>query len=103
MLRNVLPIAALLSLGVGSLLAQTQPPPPTPPRPVDPARPATQTRPATEARTGAPATTEAPTHAYRVKQLLGTKVSIAGDLTIGTVDDVVFSDAGQVEYLIVAN
>jgi hypothetical protein len=98
MLRNVLPVAALLGLGVGSILAQTAPPPPTPPRPVDPAvRPATGTAPAT------PATTEGSSNAYRVKQVLGTKVSLKDNLSIGTVDDVVFTDQGQVEYLIVAN
>lgn len=43
------------------------------------------------------------TNAYRVKQVLGSKVHIQGDLAIGTVDDLVFNDAGQVEYLIVAN
>ena len=93
MARNVLPLAALLTFGVGAVLAQTSqpPPPPTPPRATDPAvRPAAGT------------TTES-THAYRAKQILGTKVSITGDINIGTVDDVVFNDAGQVEYLIVAN
>ena len=49
-------------------------------------------------RANAPATQE-----YRVKQILGTKVSIQGDLAIGTVDDIVFGDDGYVEYLIVAN
>jgi sporulation protein YlmC with PRC-barrel domain len=95
MVRNVLPVAALLALGVGNILAQTKPPPPpTPPRPVDPAvRPAPGTAPATEGST----------QAYRVKQVLGTKVSLKDNLSIGTVDDVVFNDAGQVEYLIVAN
>jgi hypothetical protein len=38
-----------------------------------------------------------------MKQVIGTKVSIKGDLSIGTVDDVVFNDQGQIEYLIVAN
>jgi len=95
MLRSVLPIAALLALSVGTVLAQTAQPPPTPPRPTDPA-----VRPATGS---APATTEGSTHAYRVKQVLGTKVSIQGNVSIGTVDDVVFSDQGQVEYLIVNN
>lgn len=94
MLRSMLPIGALLALGVGTVLAQaTQPPPP--PRPPGPAvRPATGT---------APATTEGSTHAYRAKQVLGTKVSIQGNLSIGTVDDVVFNEHGQIEYLIVAN
>src|SRR5262245_14299997 len=41
--------------------------------------------------------------AYRMKQVLGSKVSITGDIAIGTVEEVVFSDSGQVEYLIVAN
>jgi hypothetical protein len=93
MLRSTLPIAVTLLLTAGTVLAQTAPPPPpTPPRPVDPAvKPAAGT------------TTEGSTQAYRAKQILGTKVSITGGLSIGTVDDVVFNDAGQVEYLIVAN
>lgn len=41
--------------------------------------------------------------AFRVKQVLGTKVSIQGNLAIGTVEDIVVSDAGDVEYLIVNN
>src|SRR5688572_13758485 len=86
MLRNVLPIAALGIFGVGTALAQATPPP-TPPRPTDPAA----TRPA------------ASTQAHRAKQVLGAKVMIQGDLSIGTVDDLVFNDAGQVEFLIVAN
>jgi len=81
LLRSSLPIAATFFLSIGIVSAQKDPPPP--PRP------------------GAP-TTETP-RAYRVKDLLGTKVSLKGDLAIGTVDDVVISDAGAVEYLIVAN
>ena len=92
MLRSTLPIAVTFLLTASAVLAQTAPPPPTPPRPTDPAvRPAAGT------------TTEGSGQAYRAKQVLGTKVSISGDLTIWTVDDVVFNDAGQVEYLIVAN
>ena len=45
----------------------------------------------------------APAQEYRVKQVLGTKVHIQGDLAIGTVDDIVFGDDGYVEYLIVLN
>jgi len=41
--------------------------------------------------------------AYRVKNILGTKVSIQGDVSIGTVDDIVFNDDGYIEYLIVNN
>lgn len=40
---------------------------------------------------------------YRVKQLLGSKVRIEGEVAIGTVDDLVFDDNGVVEYLIVMN
>jgi len=40
---------------------------------------------------------------FRAKNILGTKVSIQGDISIGTVDDIVFSDEGYVEYLIVNN
>jgi hypothetical protein len=40
---------------------------------------------------------------YRVKQVLGAKVHLQGDLAIGTVDDIVFGDDGVVEYLIVLN
>jgi hypothetical protein len=41
--------------------------------------------------------------AYRVKNVLGAKVSIQGDIAIGTVDDIVFNDEGYIEYLIVNN
>ena len=41
--------------------------------------------------------------AYRAKQVLGTKVNIQGNVSIGTVEDIVFDDAGTVEYLIVDN
>ena len=95
MVRNMLPLAALGSLWVGSALAQTGAPPAAPPRPADPPRAA----PATPASR----VSESGTQAYRVKQVLGSKVHIQGDLSIGTVDDLVFNDAGQVEYLIVAN
>jgi len=44
-----------------------------------------------------------PAQAYRVKQVLGSKVSIEGNMAIGTVDDLVFDDYGRVEYLIVLN
>jgi len=46
----------------------------------------------------------AATHHYRAKQVLGTKIVLKGDTTaIGTVDDLVFDDAGNLEYLIVDN
>jgi hypothetical protein len=40
---------------------------------------------------------------YRAKTVLGSKVSIEENISIGTVDDIVFSDEGYVEYLIVKN
>ena len=40
---------------------------------------------------------------YRAKQILGAKVSIEGDTAVGTVDDIVLDDNGNVDYLIVLN
>ena len=42
-------------------------------------------------------------HAYRAKEVLGSKVSIEGNVSIGRVDDIVFDGDGYVEYLIVEN
>ena len=42
-----------------------------------------------------------PPVAYRAKEILGTKVSIQNNSAVGTVDDIVFTDAGEVEYLVV--
>lgn len=80
--------AAALLLGVSVAVAQQQPPPPPP------------TAPGTKVVPDSPA---APGTAYRVKQVLGTKVMIQGNVSIGTVEDIVFDDGGQVEYLIVDN
>ena len=41
--------------------------------------------------------------AIRAKQILGAKVNIQGDMSVGTVDDIVLDDHGNVDYLIVAN
>ncbi|MEK6260926.1 MAG: PRC-barrel domain-containing protein [Planctomycetota bacterium] len=41
--------------------------------------------------------------AYRAKSVLGSKVSIEGNVAVGTVDDIVFADDGYLEYLIVLN
>jgi len=38
---------------------------------------------------------------YRAKEILGAKVHIEGDKMVGTVDDIVLDDAGNVDYLIV--
>jgi hypothetical protein len=51
----------------------------------------------------APPAVAAPTTTYRAKQVLGTKVNIQGNVSIGTVEDIVFDDAGNLEYLIVSN
>lgn len=42
-------------------------------------------------------------HDYRAKRILGTGVQIEGNISIGTVDDIVFRDDGIVEYLVVLN
>jgi len=63
-----------------------------PPVPSRPAAPGAQPAPAT----GAPV-------AYRAKQILGSKVLLQGNATAGTIDDIVFSDAGDIEYLIVVD
>jgi len=44
-----------------------------------------------------------PKNFHRAKQVLGTHVSIEGGLAIGLVEDIVFSDDGAIEFLIVAN
>jgi hypothetical protein len=40
---------------------------------------------------------------HRVRSVLGTKVSIQGNLAIGTVDDIIFDDDGYIDYLVVNN
>ncbi len=40
---------------------------------------------------------------YRAKQILGAKVNIQGDASVGVVDDIVLDEHGNVDYLIVAN
>ena len=42
-------------------------------------------------------------HHLRAKQVLGTKILIAGNTTAGTVDDLVFDDAGNLESMVVAD
>lgn len=82
--RNVA-VATAAALGwLGIVAAQTQPPPTT--------QPAVQ-----------PATNTQPMQAIRAKDVLGSKVSLSGNAQAGTVDDIVFTDDGRVEYLIVAN
>ena len=48
--------------------------------------------------------TKVTSNQFRAKQVLGTKIMFKGDTAaIGTVDDLVFDDAGNLEYLIVDN
>lgn len=51
------------------------------------------------------ATSQAATtsNTYRAKEILGSKVNIENNLSIGLVDDIVFGDDGVVDYLIVNN
>jgi hypothetical protein len=53
-------------------------------------------------RERAPRDQDAPQH-YRAKEILGAKVQLEGDRSVGTVDDIVLDDAGNVDYLIVLN
>lgn len=71
------------------------PPPDTPTNP--PVQPR-QVPPGTA--TAPPATTAVP-QAYRAKSVIGSRVNVQGDLSVGIVDDIVFNDQGTVEYMIV--
>src|SRR5207244_2539031 len=81
MMRKALRIgsAAAFLLTAGALAAAQQPP-----VRVDPAQPAA-------------------TATFRAKQVLGSKIMIQNNTAIGTVDDIVFDTAGNLEYLIVVN
>jgi len=50
-----------------------------------------------------PGEKEVTTPTFRAKEVLGTKVSITGGTEIGTVEDLVFDDAGNLEYMVVDN
>lgn len=95
MKRILFHTAAVLALTAGATAFGQAPPP----RPVDPP-PAVQVRPAEPVR---PAEKEVTTPTFRAKQVLGTKVQITGEKEIGTVEDLVFDDAGNLEYMIVDN
>ena len=41
--------------------------------------------------------------AWRAKQILGAKVQLSGNTMAGTVDDIVFTDEGSIEYLVVSH
>ncbi len=86
MKRTLLAGSVLAAAGLGFLAAQTPPPAAPPGTPVPRAG---QPAPATAAKT------------YRAKQLLGTKMSIEGNTNVGTVNDMVISDDGVIQYLII--
>jgi hypothetical protein len=44
----------------------------------------------------------ATTATFRAKQVLGTKIFIQNNTAVGTVEDLVFDDAGNLEYLVVS-
>ena len=86
-LRTAVPAAFLLFV-IGSIDAK-EPPPVRADPPVVVGQPGAQ--PAAAAVT------------YRAKQILGSKIMINNNTAIGTVDDIVFDAAGNLEYLVVAN
>jgi sporulation protein YlmC with PRC-barrel domain len=88
MLPMSLALACLLALGLGSSAQQ----PRTAAEPPASAVPPVVVQPAVQ-----PAVT------YRAKQILGTKIMIQNNTAIGTVDDMVFDNAGNLEYLVVNN
>jgi hypothetical protein len=47
-----------------------------------------------------PSTADLP-HPIRAKQLLGARINLANKTEMGTVDDIVLSDSGEVDYLVV--
>jgi hypothetical protein len=82
--------------GAGILLAQREGPPPARRE----APPAGQRQAAPPAEEGAP---QQEPQAFRAKQVIGSKVNIQGDMAVGTVEDIVLDEHGNVDYLIVAN
>ena len=71
---------------------------PAPPAPAQPARPL----PADRVDPAKPVDKDAvPT--FRATQVLGSKVYLKGEVNAGKVEDIVFDDAGNLEYLIVDN
>ena len=81
--------ALVAAAGFGLAVAQT--PQPATPAPGQVA-PVVGTQPGALAAAG---------QAYRAKQLLGSRISLQGNAAAGTVDDIVFSHEGVIDYLIV--
>jgi hypothetical protein len=82
--------ALLVALVGATVVTAQQANPPAPPG-----------APRAQAAPGAPGAE--PQQALRAKQILGSKVNLQGDMSVGTVDDIVLDDHGNVDYLIVAN
>jgi sporulation protein YlmC with PRC-barrel domain len=53
--------------------------------------------------TGSPAPIKGANSQFRAKQILGSQIMIQGNTAVGTVDDLVFDEAGNLEYLVVEN
>lgn len=53
--------------------------------------------------TGSPAPVKGANSQFRAKQILGSQIMIQGNTAVGTVDDLVFDEAGNLEYLVVEN
>lgn len=53
--------------------------------------------------TGSPAPVKGASSQFRAKQILGSQIMIQGNTAVGTVDDLVFDEAGNLEYLVVEN
>ena len=52
---------------------------------------------------GSPVPVKGGNSQFRAKQILGTQIMIQGNTAVGTVDDLVFDEAGNLEYIIVEN
>jgi sporulation protein YlmC with PRC-barrel domain len=112
MSRAILSLCAL-TVGTWTLVAQPPRPDPTNPRP--PANPNPQVNPPNSPPQTPPSTnplqpsaqpvptTAGDLHVRRMKQVLGTRVSISGGTGVGTVEDIVFTDQGCIDYLIVSD
>lgn len=75
-------VASWVVLGAASFAAAQAPPPPR----------TTTAAPERDGQTSKP---------LRAKDILGSKVSLKGDTSVGTVDDIVFDRDGRVDYLLV--
>ncbi len=85
MFRKLLASAALAALATTTAFAQV----PAPGNPVP--------------ATGSPAPVKGANSQFRAKQILGSQIMIQGNTAVGTVDDLVFDEAGNLEYLVVEN